>query len=86
MKVIYVYYENGDYGALEFERYFQGKSVDEIIERFFDNDEEYDGDFDMELYEFGEVDEKFIEFIRDEIHDYDDSKHRNFYLEGTIIQ
>lgn len=86
MKAIYVYYENGDYGALEFERYFKGKSVNEIIERFFDNDEEYDGDFDMELYEFGEVDEKFIDFIRHKIHDYDDSKHQNFYLEGTIIQ
>lgn len=84
MKMIYVYGDD-DYAALDFERYFNGKSVKEIIERFFDNEEEYDGDFEMKLYEFGEIDPEFIKFVCSSIQDYDQSKHENFYFENQII-
>lgn len=80
MKLIYV--SGDDSAALEFENYFKGKNVKEIIERF---GEEHDGDFELELFEFDEIDPKFIKFIRNEIQDYDDSKHSNFYCEGEII-
>lgn len=35
--------------------------------------------FEYAAYEFGEVDPKFIDFMR-EMLDYDDSKHHNFYI------
>ena len=35
--------------------------------------------FDAELLEFGEVDEKFIEWIKANL-DYDDAKHSNFVV------
>lgn len=41
-----------------------------------------DGDdqtVDIIAYEFGEVDPKFVDFIRSET-DYDHSKHRNFFV------
>lgn len=34
---------------------------------------------ECEVLEFGEVDFKFIEFIRNNIQDYDVAKHKNFY-------
>lgn len=84
LKMIYV--SGDDYAALEFERYFNGESVKTIIERLFDNGEEHDGNFDVELYNFLMIpDDRFIEFIRNEIQDYDDAKHRNFYFEGETI-
>lgn len=36
--------------------------------------------FEYSAREFGEVDPTFIEFVRNEIIDYDDSKHHNFYV------
>lgn len=81
-----IYVDGDDYAALEFEKYFKGKSVKEIIERFFEGDEEYDGDFDMGLYEFKNIDPEFISFIRNEISDYDQSKHSNFYFEDAVIR
>ncbi len=85
MKLIYVT-GSDDFAALKFESYFNGKPVKEIIERFFDNDEEHDGDFNMHLYEFGEIDPKFIKFVRHNIEDYDTSKNQNFYFENEIIK
>lgn len=84
MKMIYVY--GDDYAALEFEKYFNGKTVKEIIERFFDNEEEHDGDFEMDLYEFEEIDPNFIKFVNRNIQDYDQSKHENFYFETEMIK
>jgi len=52
---------------------------------FIDNEEEHDGDFYMDLFEFGEVDEKFVSWIKDEFCDYDHLKHSNFYLETQTV-
>lgn len=35
---------------------------------------------ELSILEFKEVDEKFIEFIKDKIMDYDDAKHTDFYV------
>ncbi len=84
MKILHVYGDD-DYGALEFENYFKGQSIKSIIEMFIDNEEEHDGDFYMDLFEFGEVDEKFVSWIKDEFCDYDHLKHSNFYLETQTV-
>lgn len=34
----------------------------------------------IEAYEFGDVDKKFIEYVKNEIQDYDHSKHHNFFV------
>ena len=36
--------------------------------------------FHVRAYEFGEVDPEFVDFVRQEIQDYDTSKHTNFYI------
>lgn len=83
MKMLYV--SGDDFAALEFQNYFKGQTIASIIERFIDNDEEYDGDFVMELYEFGDVDGEFIHFVRNQIQDYDQSKDCNFYFEDQTV-
>jgi hypothetical protein len=82
--MIYVF--GGDYAAVEFEKYFKGKSISEIIREYFVEDKEYDGDFEMEVIEFDEVDPKFIKFLKKEFLDYDLLKNTNFYLEDQIVK
>lgn len=84
MKILHVYGDD-DYGALEFENYFKGQTVKSIIERFIYTEEEHDGDFYMDLLEFNEVDEKFAQWIKNQICDYDQLKHENFYLENETV-
>jgi hypothetical protein len=36
--------------------------------------------FSVKVYEFLDVDPKFIDFVKREIVDYDHSKHSNFYI------
>lgn len=84
MKLIYVF--GGDYAAVEFEKYFKGKSISEIIQEYFVEDKEYDGDFEMEVIEFDDVDPKFIKFLKKEFLDYDLLKNTNFYLEDQIVK
>lgn len=82
MRILFI---NGsdDYHFLMFE---QSKySVDEIVKLCensetkqisIDEDETF---FDAELLEFGEVDKKFIDFIKSK-QDYDDAKHSNWIV------
>lgn len=44
------------------------------------NDELEIYDTDMTIFEFGEVDPRFVDFVLNELMDYDDSKHTNFYV------
>lgn len=89
MKILYVWGDD-DYGALMFE---QSKySVEQVAEMCQETDyiniEYTEGvgefeettQFNAKVYEFGEVDPEFIKFIKDDIQDYDDSKHHNFYV------
>lgn len=88
MKMIYVFGDE-EYAALEFERAFDGRLVSDIINELipepFVGSYEFD-EFNIELYEFGDVDTNFIQFIRNTILDYDQSKHENFYFEGETIR
>jgi hypothetical protein len=87
-----------DYGATMFEQSFQGTNtkVSDFIADHFDEDqnvidyefEHYDCNpvtVQIELYEFGEVDPKFVEFMRHNFVDCDYCKCRNFYLENEIL-
>lgn len=77
-----------DYGVLNFEDYNEKNdmTLQNWVERLEtkENKKEYIEEdnlkFSVELFVFGEVDEKFIEFIRDEIIDYDDSKNTDFFV------
>lgn len=80
---------DSDYGASVFDEEFK---VEDVVQGMEPGDvktltikaEKDIGYPDMEIYvelfEFGEVDDKFIEYIKDRIQDYDDSKHHNFYI------
>lgn len=82
-RVLFVKSNDGDYGALMFEDEYSGTSVSTIM----DNLSNYEGeDWIIEVFEFGSIDRDFVKFIRDNIQDYDASKHENFYLEGDVIK
>ena len=89
MKLLLV---NGDdYSALQFESSIY--TVEEIIGLIEDKNEERLeeiknelGYTDFQLFEFGEVDPKFIRFVRDNIQDYDTSKSENFYIIGEEFE
>lgn len=85
MKMIYVTGDD-DYAAIEFEKKFKGRLVSDIIQEYFVEDNEYEGDFEMEVYDFSEIDPKFLEFLRHEILDYDQLKHSNYYFENQTVR
>jgi len=81
-----------DYGALSFEEFATEEIKRKVWkEAFSQPNHKYSADaseiaeteegleLDFTAYQFGEVDTKFIQFVRDEIQDYDDSKFTNFY-------
>lgn len=81
MKVLMVDGDD-DYGASSFEEHMgvedaMKKINEENITSFSIEEEDYS--FNVVLKEFGEVDVKFIGFVR-ELQDYDDTKHRDFYI------
>ena len=42
--------------------------------------EDEDCQFEYRAHKFGDVDPDFVEFIRNKVQDYDDSKSNNFYI------
>lgn len=81
---------DGDYCAVHFESKFGGTPVKDIIENpeLFeptDEDEDEDETWSIEVIEVGEVDPRFVKLIRNEIEDYDSSKHKTFYLENEKV-
>lgn len=71
-----------DYSALSFEKANKGVLVSDII----DNIEEYESDeWELSVHEFGDIDPKFVKFIKKNIQDYEMSKDINFYLETEKI-
>lgn len=77
MRILYVYGDD-DYAATTFEGDYK---FNDIVKKAEENDNEIEFEEGMyaKILEFGEVDEKFIEFMK-KIQDYDDSKHHNFYI------
>lgn len=80
-KVLFVTVED-DYHALSFENKYGGTPVKDIIENLsnYESDE-----WDLKVYTFKSIDPKFVEFIKSNIQDYDDSKSTNFYLDTDTI-
>lgn len=92
MKLLWVTSDD-DYAALTFESSKYNNKDD--LRRFWDeakengettltiiddDDPECYTDVYMKALEFGVVDPKFIDWVRYELQDYDDSKHRNFFI------
>ena len=72
-----------DYSALSFEQANPGTLVSDII----DNIQDYESDeWELSVHQFGEIDPKFVKFIKDNIQDYDMSKDVNFYLETEKLK
>lgn len=80
MKIIYVMAEN-DYDALDFEEAYGDHPTLELWEKAKSGEiagKEYS--LMVKALEFKEVDPKFLQFIQNELMDYDDGKHQNFYV------
>lgn len=84
MKIVYV---NGqcDYSALEME---ESGELKQLVEQMLEDDitslESQDESI-VEIREMGEVDQRFINFVRNNIVDYDFSKMSDFYLLDEIL-
>lgn len=72
-------FEEGEESSIEY-----SFSSDEINDGY-DEDEMGEVVVTIDLFEFGDVDKAFINFIRDQIQDYDESKAQNFHFEDEIF-
>lgn len=93
MKILFVSGE-GDYDTMDFADSRSGKKASELIEYvegggmiYVEQEDEDEDDVVLEakVIEVGAVDKRFIDFIRDSIQDYDDTKVRNFWFENETI-
>lgn len=77
-----------DYSAMVFEQ--SDYTVEEIYKEMIENDvttlkktiadeEGYECEVEFDLYEFEDVDENFVEFVKDNLCDYDALKATNIY-------
>lgn len=71
-----------DYAAVTFE-----DELNEDVAKFVKLCDENNGSYEDEetgiefsVHEFGDVDPKFIDWVKNDVIDYDDSKHHNFYV------
>jgi hypothetical protein len=75
MKILHVY--GFDYEAITFEQEIGVDALkgseDELISKL------HELELSFSIHEFGEVDPKFIEFVKSN-QDYDNSKHQTFYV------
>lgn len=88
MKMIYLYGES-DFSALDFEK-SKPISVNGLydlavenggkVEYEYTDAEGYDDTLYVSAYVFGEVDPRFIDFVRNNIEDYDRAKAATFYI------
>jgi hypothetical protein len=79
MKIAFVQGDD-DYGAMTFEDDFGGIEKLKAMSEGKIPCEDEDGEWRVTFHDFGEVDPKFVDWIKLEIQDYDDSKHKNFYI------
>ena len=82
MKILYIY-GNSDYAYVQWEYLTEDEQahVITILKNSESNSFEFNDGCYIELKEFNDVDEKFIEFLYEsQIIDYDYSKHRNFEI------
>lgn len=81
-KSVFLYVHGSDYSALDFEQNFNAQEVyKNLLEEgkrktIFDTDDYY---IEVAIKEFEGVDNKFIEFVSNELCDYDHLKDKNIY-------
>lgn len=89
MKVLKVF-GDGDYGATHFENQHGGTPVNEIIANInnylpTEENDQYE-QWTLAVKEFDvNVNKEFIDFIKNEMIDYENSKHITFYAEGDTV-
>jgi hypothetical protein len=85
MKLLYIH-SGDDYAALTFEQQYGGRKVVDLLKDIdgVKRSVEYK-EVEVDVIEVGDVDERFVKFLRDHILDYDQSKHNTFYLETETI-
>jgi hypothetical protein len=79
---------NNDYSHNSFEREFGGTKVSDIIanlDKYKSKEIEGEEDWELEVLTFGQIDPKFVKFVRMNIEDYDQSKQHTFYLDSEIV-
>jgi len=70
MKRVFLYVSGVDYSALDFSRDYNAQEVyEEMIKKGLTQNTV--DDIDITIKEFGEIDDKFIEFMKDYLCDYD---------------
>lgn len=78
MKILWITGE-GDFSAMEFEEAIGEEKAIAMIGNKIDEDVELSEGIYGRIIEFGEIDKKFISFIRNKVQDYDSAKQQNFY-------
>lgn len=81
-KTVFLHVKGDEYSALNFEQNFDEDVVykqmleEGVTSKTFESDEYY---IDVYIIEFGEIDPEFIDFVKYQLIDYDDSKNENIY-------
>jgi len=76
---------DGDFSVINFENAHGGTSIKDIMDNL-DNYQSEDGEWNLEIREFdGDIDPKFVKFIKSKIQDYDESKNTTFFVESEIL-
>lgn len=87
MKVLKI--SGGDFAVLHFQEEYSGVAVSSIIDNVEDysveNSDNEDAEWELSVFELGEVSEEFVKFIREDIQEYNSSKDVGFYLETEIV-
>lgn len=85
MKIVYVNGQN-DYSAMDMEDSGELKMLVEKMLKDNLTEIESEDESRVEIREVGEVDQRFINFVRNNIVDYDLSKMSDFYLLDEILK
>lgn len=81
-KRVFLYVTGSDYSALDFSRaygeqeFYENMMEEGLTQTSLNTDDIY---ADIKILEFGDIDDKFIDFIRHEIMDYDSTKDSDFF-------
>ena len=81
-KTIFLYVHGADYSALDFKRECNAQEIyeDMISESEVSRTISDDGTYmEIDIVEFGEVDSKFISFMKNELCDYEGLKSKNIF-------
>lgn len=81
-KRVFLYVTGEDYASLTFERNYDPQDVYETMvrnEEKYTNFDDYDSEIDVEVVKFGDIDDRFIEFVFNNLVDSDDAKSINIF-------